>query len=232
MENVLNLDISRQPDDTTCGPTCLHAVYQFYGDHTSLSSVIEEVEALEEGGTLAVMLAIHALRKGFKATIYTYNLQMFDPTWFSIERPVNIIEKLQQQMAFKNSKKFRKASEAYIEFLQLGGQLIFKDLNGELLRKYLRKNIPILTGLSATYLYNQAREYGINSDHDDLKGSPAGHFVIVSGYDREKRKVLVSDPLYDNPFAHQRYPVSLDKLICAILLGILTYDANLLIIEP
>ena len=32
--------------------------------------------------TLAVLLGCHALRRGYEATIYTFNLQVFDPTWF------------------------------------------------------------------------------------------------------------------------------------------------------
>jgi hypothetical protein len=45
--------------------------------------------------------------------------------------------------------------------------------------------------------------------------------------------VLVADPLMPNPMAfRQHYVVNVDRVICAILLGIVTYDANLLIIEP
>ena len=62
---------------------------------------------------------------------------------------------------------------------------------------------------------------------------PAGHFVVLCGYDRVEKTVLVADPYQPNPLAPgQQYVVSIDRVICAILLGILTYDANLLIIQP
>src|SRR5207244_2038397 len=80
METRLKLDILPQPDDTTCGPTCLHALYRYYDDELSLDTVIDQVQSLEGGGTLAVLLACHALRRGYDATLYTYNLQLFDPT--------------------------------------------------------------------------------------------------------------------------------------------------------
>jgi hypothetical protein len=36
-----------------------------------------------------------------------------------------------------------------------------------------------------------------------------------------------------NPASHtQIYPVNIDRAICAILLGVLTHDANLLVIHP
>ena len=44
----------------------------------------------------------------------------------------------------------------------------------------------------------------------------------------------VADPYLPNPLGeeHPTTMCSLDRLIAAILLGVLTYDANLLVIEP
>jgi hypothetical protein len=81
MPNNKFLDILPQPDGSSCGPTCLHAVYRYFDDDIPLQQVIAEVPTLEDGGTLAVYLACHALLRGFKATIISYNLQIFDPTW-------------------------------------------------------------------------------------------------------------------------------------------------------
>lgn len=232
MRSPLHLEILPQPDDTTCGPTCLHAVYGYFGETVDLMSVINEVQTLEEGGTLAVLLALHALRRGYKATLYSYNLHMFDPTWTDLDA-ARLIEKLRRQNEFKTGRKFQKAAKAYIEFLELGGTIEFRDLNPAMIRSLLKKEIPVLTGLSATYLYQCAREFGPNSDYDDLRGVPTGHFVVLSGYDESEKTVRVADPLQHNPgFSGSYYHVRMDRLINAILLGILTYDANLLVLEP
>ncbi len=82
MGKTLDLKILPQPTETTCGPTCLHALYRYFGERISLDRIIKEIPYLEEGGTLAVTLGNHALSRGYKATIYTYNLHIFDPTWF------------------------------------------------------------------------------------------------------------------------------------------------------
>ena len=84
MRKEINLafDIQAQPDEVTCGPTCLQALYQYYNDPVPLKDVIREVKQLKNGGTMAVMLGNHALQRGFKAHIYTYNLNVFDPSWF------------------------------------------------------------------------------------------------------------------------------------------------------
>lgn len=232
METKLRVEILPQPDDFTCGPTCLHALYQYFGDEQPLDRVIGEVPMLEGGGTLDVLLANHALARGYSACVFTYNVQMFDPTWFN-GKPVDLSERLKLQLEHKDSPRLRVATEAYLLFLERGGRVQFEELTSALIRKYLSREIPILTGLSATYLYHTSREYGPEGRPDDIRGRPAGHFVVLCGYDKETREVLVADPLQKNPLSGTNYyVVSIDRVICAILLGILTYDANLLIIEP
>ncbi len=229
MESSLHFDIAPQPDDTTCGPTCLQAVYRFFGDAVPLSRVVREVPNLDTGGTLGVLLAAHALRRGYGATIYTYNLQIFDPTWF--EDGVDLRERLGRQREQKKDVRIRAVSDAYEEFFSLGGVLRYRDLTAGLIRRYLRRDRPILTGLSATYLYGCARE--IDDDYDDVRGEPSGHFVVLCGYDPALREVQVADPQHDNPkYGSRYYSVGIDRLVGAILLGILTHDANLLVLEP
>jgi hypothetical protein len=204
----------------------------YFGENISLDEVIADTQMLDAGGTLAVFLANSALRRGYQATIYTYNLQMFDPSWFSAGDS-NIAERLSKQAVMKDDSKLQHASHGYLEFLALGGKLRFTDLNTRLLRSIIRRRLPILTGISATYLYRTLREYGPEDRPDDIRGVPAGHFVILSGYHRQDRTVLVADPFLPNPVAPtQLYPINIDRVICAILLGVLTYDANLLVIHP
>jgi len=232
METKLSLDILPQPDDVTCGPTCLQAVYRYYGEEIPLEQVIAEVPMLKSGGTLGVWLACHALKRGYRVTIYTYKLQIFDPSWFRPDGP-NLVERLKAQLAEKDDAKLRTATRAYLEFFSLGGKLKLADLTPALIRRYLKKEIPIITGLSATFLYRSPREYGDKCDYDDVRGEPSGHFVVLCGYDRKTREALIADPLHTNYLgAGQKYRSSIARVINAILLGVLTYDGNLLIIEP
>jgi hypothetical protein len=230
---VLEFDIQAQPDEVTCGPTCLQALYQYYGDDIALKSVIREVKQLKNGGTLAVMLGNHALQRGYKAHIYTYNLHVFDPTWFKHSNK-KIIHYLRRQMEFKyKRRKLQIASKAYIKFLELGGQIHYRELDEALLKDYLKRSVPVLTGLSATHLYGTPREVPQFDIYDSIKGEPAGHFVVVSGYDEEKNEVFLADPMTPNPLGKDKvYSVSFTRLINSIMLGIVTYDANLLVIEP
>jgi hypothetical protein len=233
---MIPIKMMSQPNDVTCGPTSLHSVYRYYGYDVPLDNIISEISYLETGGTLAVMLACHALQNGFDAKIYTYNLNMFDPSWFT-NNDIDLAEKLKKQYNCKSSKRIRQATGAYIEFLSLGGQLLNNDLTSQLLNQYFSNQIPILTGLSSTYLYQCKREMDDPVTnriiHNDVEGYPAGHFVVLCGYDEATRNIAVADPLYENPISGNNYYfVDIQRLVNSILLGILTYDSNLLVIQP
>ena len=98
------------------------------------------------------------------------------------------------------------------------------------MRGLLDAGTPILTGLSATYLYGCAREY--NDEYDDVRGEPTGHFVVLCGYQREEDLIMIADPHEHSRYQSRHYPVKSDRLISSILLGIVTFDANLLVITP
>ncbi len=228
--NPLTLKILPQPNDTTCGPTCLHALYGYMGDTIPLERVIREVRTLDGGGTLAVMMGNHALDRGYKATLFTFNLMIFDPTWFQPQ--VDLAGRLRLRADAASSRKQRFAIGEYIRFLERGGRIAFEDLTRSLLRHYLKRGIPIITGLNSTYLYRTMRVYEDIHD-DDIRGEVVGHFVVLCGYDQDSHKVTVADPYAKNPYSDTHYyEADLDRLVCAILLGVMTYDGNLLIIEP
>ena len=230
MPDLADFEIQQQPDDMTCGPTCLHAVYSYFGDDIALERVVSEVPMLAEGGgTLEVLLGVHALRRGYRASLHTFNLRVFDPTWFT-ER-VDLEQKLAQQIAARRHPKIRLASQGYLDFLRLGGRLRFGDLTSSTLRAPLERQLPILTGLSATFLHRSMRELPETNQDDDLRGDPVGHFVVLCGYERRKRSVLVADPL-ENPLRERKYLVPVARVVGAVFLGVLTYDASCLVIEP
>jgi hypothetical protein len=232
---MIPIKIMTQPDDVTCGPTSLHAVYQYFGEKITLNRVIKEVSYLEGGGTLAVLLGCHALQRGYEAEVFSYNLQVLDPSWFAAGR-TDVLKKLKLQLQYKKNKKLQYAIRSYMKFLKLGGKIRTQDPTPHLLRSYFERGLPILSGLSATYLYRTMREYtGPNNMtiYDDIKGHPSGHFVVLSGYNQKNKRVIVADPYKANPVSNDNYySVKASRLINAIMLGAGTYDANLLIIHP
>jgi hypothetical protein len=225
-----------QPDDVTCGPTCLRKVYDFYGLTLALDEVIGELERNEDGGTLAVFLGTAALRRGFQARIFTYDLRIFDPTWSGLSMPA-LIEKIRARLPYLEREKTLRAAHAHLAFLELGGEICFDELTPTLLKRILDRDHPVLAGLSATYLYRMPRERHDPLTNelidDDVAGMPTGHFIVVSGYEHWGRRFVVRDPSAYAPLsADGRHVVDAQRLTNAILLGDLTYDAVLLEIWP
>jgi len=230
--SYLTIDRAMQADDSACGPACLQAVYRRYGDMIPLEVIAEDIPRTEDGGTLSVSLGIHALQRGYRALMFTFNLQVFDPTWFAL-RPREIVEKLEVAERQSTSSKKRDAIRNYRFFMELGGRIKMQDLSVSLLRHYLKKELPILTGLNSTYLYQGPREIPHTFENDDLRGEPMGHFVILTGYDTDQKHAWLADPSRDQDVREEKvYPVQMDRLVTSILLGSPAYDGNLLIIQP
>lgn len=206
-------------------------MYGHHGDDVPVDELVGSIRSASGGGTLAVHLANDALTRGYRATIHTWNVQVFDPTWFAggaarldLRRP------LAAQRARKRDPRVAEATEGYLRFLELGGEIRFDRLDARSTAALVRRRAPLIAGLSATYLYDCSRELGATvMVDDDLGGEPQGHFVVLTGHDEVAGTIQVADPLRPNPFSDgPHYDVDVELLFAAVLLGVVTYDANLL----
>jgi hypothetical protein len=228
----IELEMIPQPDDVTCGPTCLAAVYRYFDDPVPLDEVIAQVPQLVTGGTLGVLLGCHALARGYRVVMHPYNLKVFDPTWFKPDA-APLAENLRARMEVVKHPRIKAAIPAYLRYLDLGGTVEWETLRPSLLRRHLERGLPILTGLSATYLYDDARDDPQSNQPDPIGGAPAGHFVTLCGYDSLSGRVEIADPWSANPHSDTlHYEIGIERVLGAILLGVLTYDGNLIVIEP
>jgi hypothetical protein len=228
------LDVPRfaQPDDVTCGPTCLMQVYRFYGDELPYEDIVSDTPRNPDGGTQAVWLGSSALRHGYRATLYPFDLRVFDPSWFDLPQKALEVKLAQRQEAAPKAR-LRLTLSAWREYLAAGGRVEFAELTAALLTDILDRGHPILCGLSATWLYRQVRERRHDNEWDDIHGEPAGHFVVICGYTGNGRRFMIRDPASHVPFSRNgRYLVPAQRLINAILLGDATSDAVLLELWP
>jgi hypothetical protein len=225
-----------QPDDVTCGPTCLRKVYDFYGMEIDLEEVVDGIERNEDGGTLAVFLGMAAMRRGLNARIFCYDLQIFDPTWAPLTRDA-LVARIRARFPYLRDAKRKRAAVAYVRYLEMGGELAFDELTPGLLKSIIDRGHPVLAGLSATYLYRFPRERWDSAlgrlVDDDVAGEPTGHFVVISGYENWGRRLTILDPSEHVPASDDgRVMADADRVINAILLGDATYDAVLLELWP
>jgi hypothetical protein len=227
---LLEVERLQQPDDLSCGPTSLLQTYRFLGIERTLDEVMAAIRRNPDGGTLAVYLGLSALEEGLAATIYSYNFSIFDPTWDRLSRE-EMLDRLDRRVRAVEGARLRRITRAYADFLREGGRLELPELDRRLLVDLLASGRPIITGLSATYLYRTPRE--LYEEYDDIRGYPVGHFVVISGYDPRTDLFMVVDPSPHTPYsATGVYPVPAERLMAAILLGDATYDAVLLVLDP
>jgi hypothetical protein len=228
----LPVQIERQPDYTTCGPTALHAIYHYYNDPIDLETVINETPKLPGGGTLGVHLSVHALQRGYEVDTWVCNVRHMDPTWF--QQPTDVLAKLKARIAAKgltDDPRYGPAIRAVEQYVQLGGRLKWGDLTPALLGTVMARGTPLLTGTNGTYLYQCSRE--TEAGLDDVAGDAFGHFIVISGYRSADETVAIADPLLDNP-AHgtKYYRASVYRLLASIFLGVGSDDGNLMLIRP
>lgn len=175
------LDVPRfaQPNDVTCGPTCLMQVYRFYADFRSFDEILGATRMHPGGGTLAVYLGLTALSHGYRATLYPFDLRVFDPSWFDLSQKA-LAAKLSERADHVQEPRLKQATLAWREFIERGGRVEFEEPSRDMLVDMLDRGHPVLSGLSATWLYRQTRERE-DSEWDDIAGDPTGHFVVICG---------------------------------------------------
>ncbi len=231
---ILDIHIEPQPNGVTCGPTCLHAIYHYLGNTLTLNEVIQQVSYLENGGTLAVLLGCHALTLGYQVTLHSLNMYILDPTWIALDKQA-LLHKLNEQITRSKNPKIITTTKAYCQFLELGGTICFSEITEAQLARYIDNNIPLLSGVNSTYLYTSMRDYTGAQDqvvYDEFLGEPTGHFVVLRGCDTENHKLFIADPYAPQSLSTTHYyDVSFAHWLHAHLLGISTYDTELLAIE-
>ncbi len=154
----LGFTVEPQPDDVTCGPACLHGVYRHYGDPISLESVMSDLKMLEEGGTLDVFLANHALAAATRPR--------YTPTTCSCSiRPGStcratscVLGSKRRRPSRRNVLDCKPPLAATTSSCGSAASSSLRDLEPALLRNLLNRGTPVITGLSATFLYRSVRD--------------------------------------------------------------------------
>ena len=227
-----------QPDATSCGPTCLAQVLQYYGIEAGVEELVGRVSKNADGGTQAVHLAHLAMDLGLKVRLYPFGARVFDPSWWDLDT-AEVVDRLDRRGAALTASGADPDDvdtlRAWRELLARGGQIAFKEPSVDLMISVLARGRPLIAGLNATWLYREMRERPQDNVSDDLAGWPVGHFVVLSGYTGGGLHVHVRDPSDDAPdhlhptgARRGNYPVPGQRLLNAILLGDSTRDAVLL----
>ena len=79
----LAVDILPQPDETTCGPTCLHAIYRYWQEDEPLSEVIARTGKSSRAARWPYSWRATPCARATAPRSIPITSTVFDPTWFT-----------------------------------------------------------------------------------------------------------------------------------------------------
>ncbi len=119
----------------------------------------------------------------------------------------------------------------YIEFIEQGGSLRYREPTRELITDLLHRGLPVIVRVSITHLYGVSREF--EGAYDDIRGEPVSRFVVVSGYFPKSGRFIVRDSSPRVPTRRLgRYSARWDRFLSATLSDHTTDGAALLAVIP
>lgn len=206
-----------------------------YGIEKNTNQVKKEVPVYKthDGKLLGSSLghiALYFQKLGFKTTIHTTDIQIFDRSWSKLVRP-KLIENLKQRRQnirhpIYDELAIKAIFDGYIKFLEAKGKIVMPVISEKYLLSLL-KNGPIFSVVSYNFL-NQTSKFSFDSQNqkhikDSINGIPSTHAVVINGFNNNSFNVI--DP--DLKFGGKRQ-IKPDLLIGSIYLAETDYD-NLLI---
>jgi len=215
-----------QPDECSCGLSCLKMVLACHGRSFFHDDLNELTPPNPDIGLYDSHLGLAAIQLGFAATIYTYNYRIFHPIWNRLSRK-DLMGKLATRQMCAMTPQQALAAELYIEFLRAGGELLFYPLSRELILAHFNRDLPLIAALDMSFLYDCMAFYDEFSEHR------ATHFVVLHGYNPEDNTFFISDPWYSIPLPNKngQYYIDADRVINAIFLGQERNDSAIIVIQ-
>jgi hypothetical protein len=189
-----------------CVQSSASQMLSFYGINKSVEEIKKEVpvdidsEGKELGSSLG-HIATYFIQLGFKTTIHTVDLEIFDQSWKGSNNE-QLINNLQERKKYIKHARYEEqimnhVIDGYILFLEKGGKVELPIVDEKYLYNLLTHG-PIYTVVSYNFL-NQSPKYKFvkNSKpmQDDMAGTPNTHVIVISGY--KDGKFEITDPDYE-----------------------------------
>jgi uncharacterized protein YvpB len=218
-----------------CAQASAAQLLNFLGRNKTIDEVKEEVPVYldKEGqplGTSIGHIANYFIQQGYKTTIHTTDIQLFDRSWIG-KTNEELIELLQQREKYikhpiYGADVFDVIFDGYISYLKEGGSITFPLIDETYLVKMLEKG-PLFAVVSYNFL-NSIPKYKYIKDEnkylqDPIQGNPTTHSIVIAGY--KDNKFYIVDPDFD--FGGKKW-VDSGLLIASLYVAETNYD-NLII---
>jgi hypothetical protein len=207
----IDVPLVKQKDKNGCGAAGMSMIYKFFGVNLSQEEIIKKIGGLTRWGSFTVDHALMANELGFSTTVYSYNLEYYDPSDSKLSRKElikktgELIKKENRQYNIRELKSILKVLRSDVSY-----EMRIPTLNS--IKKFLDKRIPVVVAVNSAVLFEKKK---------DLRW---GHFLALTGY--EKNRFYYNDP-------HGiKGTISDEKLIFALSNNVFDSSAYLLVIKP
>lgn len=179
----------------------------------------------KDSGTINQQLATWCISLGFEVTLYSFDCQVIDQSWATFSKQ-EVIARLRAglngyEIPSLGSLWSNAYRQAYIDYLEAGGELhIQPAVTSKLLHQLLERG-PILSLVSFSTLHGTGRMNEL-AEPDDVNGRAGNHSIVIKGSDQHGNFVIVDS--LQKPGIHVVEP---ERLIAAISTAQLECD-NLL----
>lgn len=206
----LNVPYFRQEHSKTCGLAVLRMVFGFYGESSTEKDLLKEVN-MHSFGSFSTDLGITAIKRGFKATAFTYHLSLLSP----LKIPFNSVVDEVTLSKITPKPKDRMICESWKKYVRVGGKLIWSVPAIRQLSECVDdRKAPAIISVNTAALNRFWKKVG------------NGHYLVVSGIAEE---VSVLDP---DPVGHGRqYTVPKDALLAAWIVNSTSSSDYLMVLE-
>lgn len=210
------ITIAEQPTQVSCGQTALAMLLSYFDDRIAPEELMKDIPMLKtddgkDWGTVIPDLAHWCMRRGYQATLHTFDSQLVHQTWAQLETDAIIheLKTLRDTFVFPTigTHISRTFIDAYVRYLSDGGILIIAPCITLSLIHTLLTNGPFIATVSYANLYTAKG------------GTTATHFVVVYGSDANGN-ILIADPWKDNGFQ----TVDPERLIGAVMAAQMTCE--------
>ncbi len=222
MKIKLNMKAFKQESAEGCGSAALRSMLDFFGKDMDEKEITEAAGGIQKGeehyGVLMIHMAEMVGKISYSVHAFTYDMGLFGPEWesFNKEELVKNIEGLKQKLLSENKKTSVNITDSIQHLLKNNQDVKIRVPDKDDIISFLEKGLPVLISVKAMLLEGDSK---INPD--------VGHYVVVGGYDSDKRLFSVIDPFYG-----KEYEVEEARLLLSWHINAIESSAYLLAFEP
>lgn len=193
MKIKLNVKSFKQESQEGCGAAALRSILDFFGKNMSEEEITKAAGGIQKDedhyGILAIHMAAMLHKMGYKVHSYTYDMGLFKPEWAHAGREdlIKNLEPLKEDLTKNNKKTSESIVDSILYLLKSKQDIKIKIPDKEDIILFLKKGLPVLISVKAMLLEEDSK---INPD--------VGHYIVVNGYDEDKRTFSFADPFYGN----------------------------------